>query len=58
MNQHYLELKIFLLDVESNPDIVFDLSYQVFASKKRLYGSDGKVNHCLKSPAVYQNLFN
>jgi len=57
MNQHYLELKTFLLDVESNPDIVFDSSYRVFPSEKRLYEKDNKVNHRLKSPAVYLKLF-
>ena len=57
MNKHYLELQISLLDIESNPDIVFDPSYCVFASEKRLYDTDVKVNHCLKSPAVYRRLF-
>ena len=57
MNQHYLELQTYLSEVENSPDIVFDLNYRVFQSEERLYGPDAKVNHHLKSPAVYQRLF-
>ena len=53
MNKHYLELQTYLSKVESNPDIVFDPNFHVFESEERLYGTDAKVNHRLKSPAVY-----
>ena len=58
MNQHYLELQTYLSEVENSPDIVFDPNYHVFQSQERLYGPDAKVNHRLKSPAVYHRLFN
>ena len=57
MNKHYLELQTYLSKVESNPDIVFDPNFRMFQSEERLYGPDAKVNHRLKSPAVYQRLF-
>ena len=57
MNQHYLELQTYLLKVENTPAVVFDPNYHVFQSEERLYGPDAKVNHRLKSPAVYQGLF-
>ena len=57
MNQHYLELLNYLSEVETNPDIVFDPNHHVFLSEKRIYGSDPKVNHRLKSEAVYEKLF-
>ena len=57
MNHHYLELQTYLSKVEKNPNIVFDPNYRVFESEEKLYGSDKKVNHRLKSPAVYQRLF-
>ena len=57
MNQHYLELQTYLLKVENSPAVVFDPNYHVFQSEERLYGPDAKVNHRLKSPAVYQGLF-
>lgn len=57
MNQHYLELYTYLSEVESSPDIVLDPDYHVFQSEKRIYGSDAKVNHRLKSQAVYEHLF-
>ena len=57
MNEHYLELQTYLSKVESNPDIVFDPNFRVFQSEERLYGPDAKVNHHLKSPVVYQRLF-
>ena len=57
MNQHYLELKTYLSEVEINPDIVFDPNYHVFPSEKRIYGPDPKLNHRLKSKVVYEKLF-
>ena len=57
MNQHYLELQIYLSEVEKSPEIVLDPHYHVFQSEKRLYDSDSKVNHRLQSAVVYQRLF-
>ena len=58
MNCHYLELHSFLCAVLSNPAIVFNQDYRVFSSEERIYESNAKVNHRLKSPAVYEKLFN
>ena len=57
MNQHYLELKKFLQEVQSHPEATLSDKYRVFSSEKRLYESNKKVNHRLKSPQVYKNLF-
>ena len=37
MIQHYLELKLFLGEVEQHPDIMLNSSIQVFKSEARLY---------------------
>ena len=58
MNQHYLDLLNYLSSAETNPNIVFNPNHHVFSSEKRIYGSDSKVNHRLKSEAVYNKLFN
>lgn len=47
MNQHYLELKIFLCEVQTNADCVLDPTHRVFKSEKRLY-TDLKTNHRLR----------
>lgn len=57
MNQHYLELKLFLSEVVNHPDVVFKQNYPVFLSEKRIYGTDSKLNHRLKSPVVFNALF-
>ena len=59
MNQHYLELKLFLEEIEHNPLLVMDEYYRVFTSEKRLYGSEKDVNHRLriKSQHINKNLF-
>lgn len=59
MNQHYLELKVFLQEVKSHPEVVLDNKHHVLVSEKRLYGCDKEVNHCLhpRLQAVYKNLF-
>lgn len=57
MNQHYLELQTYLSEVEKDPDIVMDPNYHAFPSEERLFGTNKKVNHRLKSQDVYQNLF-
>ncbi len=50
MNQHYLEMKVFLGDVLSNVDYIFNQGLQVFKSEKRLYDEDmKKTNHRLRS---------
>ena len=56
MNQHYLELELFLRE---DPEIAMERSYEVFASERRLYGNDKKVNHRLKTPyeAVEEAIF-
>ena len=56
MSQHYLELQTYLSEVQKDPDVVMDPNYHVFPSEGRLYGNN-KVNHRLKSQAVYQKLF-
>ena len=40
-----------------HPDVVFKQNYPVFSSEKRIYGTDSKLNHRLKSPIVYNALF-
>ena len=57
MNLHYMELKVYLEEVMKHPDVVFNQKYSVFSSEKRLYGTDSTVNHRLKSPFVYDALF-
>ena len=57
MTQHYLELQLYLLEVMKHPDVVFKQNYPVFTSEKRIYGTDSKLNHRLKSPIVYSALF-
>ena len=58
MNQHYLELKLFLEEIEQHPDIMLNSSIQVFKSEARLY-ADCKINHCThkKSIAMHTKLF-
>lgn len=47
MNQHYLELKLFLQEIERDPEIAMNLDYTVFKSESRLYGPNKEVNHWL-----------
>ena len=42
MGQHYLELKVYLEEIEKYPEIAFDKEHVVFPSEERLY-SDPKV---------------
>ena len=44
MNQHYLELKLFLEEVELRPDIILKMNVAVFKSEVQLYNSS-KTNH-------------
>ena len=59
MNQHYLELSMFLQEVENHPEVVMDKDYRVFRSAESLYGDNKKLNHRhhSKSQAVYEKLF-
>lgn len=52
MNQHYLEIQIFLTEIIKNPGVALNRDYQVFSSEARLYGDDEKVNHRLSSKSV------
>ena len=40
-----------------HPDVVFKQNYPVFSSERIIYGTDSKHNHRLKSPIVYDALF-
>ena len=59
MNAHYLELQLYLQEIEKNPAVVLDRDYRVFWSEERLYSDDKKVNHrChTKSQCLYDHLF-
>ena len=59
MNQHYLELKLYLQEVECDPSVVMDKYYQVFRSEERLYGNNKTTNHRCRpnSQVVYDKLF-
>ena len=58
MNQHYLELKIFL-QVEEDPEVAMNKDYNVFRSEERLYGNEKDINHRLhlKSQPYHKCLF-
>ena len=47
MRRHYLELKIFLEEIELNPQTAMNRDFEVFASEKQLYSQDKKCNHRL-----------
>jgi hypothetical protein len=59
MNQHYLELQLFLRMVEEAPQTAMNKLYKVFPSEVRLYSSESSVNHRLHSRniPVYARLF-
>lgn len=59
MNQHYLELKVFLQKLEQDPELVMDKGQKVFESEQQLYSNDKKLNHRLhsKSEHVHHHLF-
>lgn len=48
MNQHYLEIQIFLTEIIKNPGVALNKDYRVFSSEARLYGDDEKVTHRLR----------
>lgn len=45
VNQHYLELKMYLQEVECDPAIIMDKDYRVFRSEERLYSNSKQINH-------------
>ena len=47
MRCHYLELKMFLEEIELSPQTEMDRGFRVFVSEERLYGLDKKCNHRL-----------
>lgn len=55
MSQHYLELKIYLEELEKFPEITNDKEYQVFSSEPRLYESNS--NHRNRHQQVWNRLF-
>ena len=57
VNQHYLELQLYLSEVIKDPDVVFERNCPVFSSEKRIYETTSKHNHRLKLPIVYDALF-
>ena len=59
MSKHYLELQLYLQELEHHPEVVLDKDYHVFVSEENLYGSDKNVNHRChhNSQAVYKTLF-
>ena len=59
INQHYLELQVFLAKVEHDPETGMNRYFNVFVSEKRLYGNDKNVNHHLHASyeAVEEKIF-
>ena len=56
MGQHYLELKMYLEEVEKYPEVTLDKNYQVFPSEQRLY-CDSAVNPREHHKPVWNRLF-
>ena len=53
MNQHYLELKLFLEELELNPQTILNKDFKVFCSESRLYEQENQmVNH--RSHSMYK----
>ena len=58
MNQHYLELQMYLQEIEHHPDIVLERNHHVFVSEKALHGDNPKLNHRHHSKSyVYKRVF-
>ena len=47
MNQHYLELALFLKNIEQNPSAAMNKNAMAFPSEERLYGNKKQTNHRL-----------
>jgi len=50
MGKHYLELKVFLDEVQKYPEVALNIQHRVFVSEERLYSTSieickAKVNH-------------
>lgn len=45
MNKHYVELQVYLEEIEHHPEMAMDMNYRVFESESELYGANKKVNH-------------
>ena len=50
MSKHYLELKVFLDEVEKHPEVTRDREYTVFSSEPRLYGASKKTHRHKHEP--------
>ena len=59
MNAHYLELQIWLDEIQRNSSAIFNKQYRVFQSEEQLNGDNKKVNHRYhaKSKCLYDHLF-
>ena len=59
MNQHYMELDVFLEEIEKDPEVAMNKDYNVFRSEERLYGNDKATNHRLhvKSQSYHKCIF-
>ena len=58
MRIHYLELQVFLEEVEKHPKITSETYRRVLTSEPRLNSSSVKTNHRLKNQCVWDFLFN
>ena len=47
MNKHYLELGLFLKNIEENPSVAMNKKAMAFQSEERLYGNKSETNHRL-----------
>ena len=59
MNTHYLELKVFLQELEGDPEVAMCADVEVFKSEPGLYGHNKKTNHRLhpKYKPVEERIF-
>jgi len=58
MNQHYFELKLFLQELELDPELVLSIGQKVFASEQQLYSNDKKLNNRLHTKFISTYLIN
>ena len=59
MNQHYLELQLFLQKIEDDPEAAMNKDHRVFVSEERLYGYNKDINHRIRAKHLntYARLF-
>lgn len=55
MNAHYLELQIFLRDLQHHPEAIMNKELRVFISEESLYGDNEKLNY--RCRAKWQPVF-